>query len=619
MTSVDISYALILARQAAAEKGEVSGYASLDGSGKVPLIELPDLSGSYLLIDQSTPQSVTGGMPKFEDGLTVGPPGYLLCDGHLYLGQTDPTDNLQFTQFCDGINAYILRNLASDYSQFCYGINTVAGYAYIQSTHDGSGVVLPLTFWIHGDRIMDIASTGVGIGTDTPDTLLHLAKANATAIIRLERVDTTITTDDIIGRLEMEGQDAGAAGVCAKLEAIAEGNDGETGWRFSCGVAGSPAEVVRIDYLGNVGIGTVQPDAMLHIENVTGATQRLTRKDTTPTDDDIIGRIEFETQDAGGAGVAAFIQAEAEGSAGEVGVALGTGTGGAAVERVRIDHHGNLGLGISAFGTTAAGVFAAGIATAPTTRPANIAQMYVDNRSGVDGTASWHVMNEDGVTPYHLVDLYGEMYVYESAVEVEIDLANQYHAVNTIATGGICKGWVFKAGSTGPIASFANYHATVPNTTLINDVAHGLLTGEVITICKSTNYSGKHVITWVDADNFYIAVSYVAEAGGPNWIRGSSLQALPGSNGIYRIAWGATVIPVGANNNFKVESNLTTTDLDNMAASIRLTVAADRRTLTGVGLATVADGDYVWISVRNETDASNIIFRHCNLNVHKIG
>jgi hypothetical protein len=187
---------------------------------------------------------------------------------------------------------------------------------------------------------LDLANNRVGIGTATPDTALHVAVTNATSVIHLERNDTTIGTDDIVGRLEIEGQDAGASGICAKLEAIGEGNDGETGWRFSNGIAGAVTETMRLTYLGYLGIGVTEPDAKLHVQDVTGAVQRMTRQATTVTDDDIIGRIEFETQDSSSAGVGAVIQAEAEGSSGEVGLSFQTGTGGSATEKFRINNTG---------------------------------------------------------------------------------------------------------------------------------------------------------------------------------------------------------------------------------------------------------------------------------------
>jgi hypothetical protein len=97
---------------------------------------------------------------------------------------------------------------------------------------------------------------------------------------------------------------------------------------------------MRLTYLGYLGLGTTEPDQRGHIEDVTGGFLRLTRKDDSPTAADKIGRVEFETQDAAASGVAAYVEAVAEGSGGEVGLSLATGTGGSATERIRVKNTG---------------------------------------------------------------------------------------------------------------------------------------------------------------------------------------------------------------------------------------------------------------------------------------
>ena len=58
--------------------------------------------------------------------------------------------------------------------------------------------------------------------------------------------------------------------------------------------------------------------------------------------------------------------------------AVATGGGGSPVERLRIDSSGNVGIGVSAFGTSAAKVLGLANATAPTTSPAGMGQLYVE-------------------------------------------------------------------------------------------------------------------------------------------------------------------------------------------------------------------------------------------------
>jgi hypothetical protein len=46
--------------------------------------------------------------------------------------------------------------------------------------------------------------------------------------------------------------------------------------------------------------------------------------------------------------------------------------------RATLDASGNLGLGVTTFGTSAVGVFGMANATAPTTSPAGMGQLYVE-------------------------------------------------------------------------------------------------------------------------------------------------------------------------------------------------------------------------------------------------
>lgn len=150
------------------------------------------------------------------------------------------------------------------------GAGTAANPSIIGTSDITTGMWFPaastVALSVGGAEIMRANATGIGIGSASPDVLLHIAKTNATAVLRLERNDTTVGTDDIVARIEAETQDTDNAGVCAKIEAISEDTIGGTGWRFSTGTASALVEAMRIDQYGNVGIHVTDPAEALEIE-----------------------------------------------------------------------------------------------------------------------------------------------------------------------------------------------------------------------------------------------------------------------------------------------------------------------------------------------------------------
>ena len=122
---------------------------------------------------------------------------------------------------------------------------------------------------IEGTTGLVFDSTGLGIGTTAPDTLLHLKADDGTAVLRFERSDTAIEDGDVYGDIEWEGQDSStaAAGVRAKIRVEGDvGVTGETAMCFYTAKAGnSLAEYMRIDKDGKVGIGTTAPGAKLGV------------------------------------------------------------------------------------------------------------------------------------------------------------------------------------------------------------------------------------------------------------------------------------------------------------------------------------------------------------------
>ena len=106
-------------------------------------------------------------------------------------------------------------------------------------------------------------------------------------------------------------------------------------------------EAMRIDSSGNVGIGTDSPDALLNLEANQNPVLRLGSSDGTVQVGDILGTVEFYSNDTNAPGVGAKIYAEQEDQIGaaEAGIVFETGVTGALAERMRINSDGLIGIG----------------------------------------------------------------------------------------------------------------------------------------------------------------------------------------------------------------------------------------------------------------------------------
>ena len=126
---------------------------------------------------------------------------------------------------------------------------------------------------------VDAGNDRIGIATSSPDQLLHLAAASNGPFIRFENTDTTVSSDQTFGGLEFESRDtsAGSAGVIAKIDCISSAafdgtsaNGGELRFHTSGTNSISLQERIRIDAIGNVGIGTNNPSNKVEIVGGTG-------------------------------------------------------------------------------------------------------------------------------------------------------------------------------------------------------------------------------------------------------------------------------------------------------------------------------------------------------------
>ena len=133
-----------------------------------------------------------------------------------------------------------------------------------------------------------------------------------------------------------------------------------------------------------LGIGTSSVDSLLHLSKASGGSIiRLENPDTGLSSSEIVGRIEFETQDNGGAGVNSYIQAVGQGSGGANQLEFGTGTSNSPSTRLVIDASGNVLVGKSASNTAVEGSELRDDGSIVATRAGGIAALL--NRTSSDG------------------------------------------------------------------------------------------------------------------------------------------------------------------------------------------------------------------------------------------
>jgi len=231
--------------------------------------------------------------------------------------------------------------------------------------------------------------------------------AEGGGILTLSTSELTVVDGDKLGRIDFRARaETGAdallvsASIWAEADDVFDASGNETEIVFAVGTAGTAvaAEVVRIDHDGQLGIGVATPASLLHVAGtvqvgvddtghdvifygdaagalamwdtsadsfiVRGATADhatdsagrivLQTNQAAVVDGDIIGRIDWNApaeHSTDGNEVAASIWAEADDTFAadnnSAELVFATGASEIAVERMRIDHDGNVGIGLA--------------------------------------------------------------------------------------------------------------------------------------------------------------------------------------------------------------------------------------------------------------------------------
>jgi hypothetical protein len=211
----------------------------------------------------------------------------------------------------------------------------------------------------------DASAESLGIGTSSPEVLMHLTDNANGAKLRLQGNGGN-AADSLLGSLEYfnnDGSDDTPAVVSSinSYSSAANGTGGYLTFATHDGTEGGegsdPVERMRIDSSGRVGIGTSSPSAKLDVAETDSVTYSssavqgdliISRKNSANTVNQVVG-LEFDVTGWSGSttGVAGISAIQTGANASSAALAFQTRNSGTIAERMRIDSSGNVGIGTS--------------------------------------------------------------------------------------------------------------------------------------------------------------------------------------------------------------------------------------------------------------------------------
>ena len=207
---------------------------------------------------------------------------------------------------------------------------------------------------------------------------------------------------------------------------------------------------------------------------------------------------------------------------------------------------------------------------------------------------------------------HGEMSFYSSGTTQTVTITDEYIAIASEYSTGLMSGFTFVAGSSG-----AGTTSTAAAGAAINiaDNAHGLVSGDYVNV-QSANHNGTSVVTYVDDNNFTVAIAYVGDEA-IDWQQGDYLLAGANSGGRYLLSTSITGKAGATAKEFKFEAVQNATHIDKSAFNITVS-GTDHQSGASFCLITVTAADRFWMQFKNETDTQDLVYQHANLNLVKI-
>ena len=273
--------------------------------------------GFALFNSNGTFQINSGGIPNNTSGTNR--ISIIGSSGNVGIGTTSPQKKLDISG----------GDIRLDNSKSIFFASTDANIGRVSIAGDEASDFIRLKVDNSNSHVINLNTTGVGIGTTSPATKLHISDAT-TPEVRIQ--DTTNNR-----YLSLYQNDSNSYIQSSLNSALVLSTHGAN-------------ERMRITTAGNVGIGTTSPDSKLHIyaNNADAPTVvKIENGDVGVVAGQDLSKIEFLTNDASapGAGVAASIRTVCQNAGNIFDLAFNTQNGPTRTERMRLDGAGNLGIG----------------------------------------------------------------------------------------------------------------------------------------------------------------------------------------------------------------------------------------------------------------------------------
>jgi hypothetical protein len=264
---------------------------------------------------------------------------------------------------------------------------------------------------------------------------------------------------------------------------------------------------------------------------------------------------------------------------------VGTGAAGTAIQASRSDHvHGSPKLDDCAAPDDNTDLNASTTAHGLLKKLSNVSTEFMN------GQGAW-------ATPAGAARPYAEMYMNANSTALTNETANT-PILSRLWTTGSLSGWTFVPGTTGAITAFSNYGGTVTGTVRATSAAHGLVTGDVISIRGTTNYNGVFVVTRIDNTYFYFTDTWVADDGASDWDKGAYLLAGASAAGVYKATWTLSLnVTVFQSSNVIPQLYVNATACNKCRGKEFVGTSDECNDLSGQSFLTIAAGDKVFLAV----------------------